>query len=89
MRQINFNARFAVAEGMEDFQVTYDFVDGNSNPTDLKDPCCGDSANQIQNVNLFLAGRSSYPFSQTGQFYRNNLATDVSPRSLVFFNRYQ
>lgn len=88
MRQVNFRPRLPVAESIEDFQATYDFVDGQTNPTDLKDPCCGDSANQIQNVNLFLAGRSNYQFSQTGQFYRNNLATKVAPRSLVFFNRY-
>ena len=89
MRQVTFNPPLAVAEDIEDLQASYDFVDGDTNPADLKDPPAGDSANQIQNVNLFLAGRSSSPFSQTGQYYRNNLITKVSPRSLVFFNRYQ
>lgn len=89
MRQVSFNPALAVAEDIEDLQASYDFVDGATNPTDQKDPPAGVSANQIQNVNVFLAGRSSYPFSKTGQYYRNNLATKVSPRSLVFFNRYQ
>jgi prepilin-type N-terminal cleavage/methylation domain-containing protein len=88
MRQINFNAPMAVAEGIEDLQYSYDFVDGATNPADQKDPPAGLSANQIQNVNVFVAGRSAAPYSQTGQFYRNNLSTKVSPRSLVFFNRY-
>lgn len=88
MRRINFNAATAVAECIEDLQISYDFVDGNGNPADLKDPPAGDSANQIQNVNLFIAGRSYYPVSQTNKYYRNNLVTNVAPRSLVFFNRY-
>jgi hypothetical protein len=89
MRRVNFNLPSAVSEDIEDLQISYDFVDGNGNPSDLKDPPANDSPNQIQNVNLFIAGRSSYPFSQTNQYYRNNLITQVAPRSLVFFNRYR
>jgi prepilin-type N-terminal cleavage/methylation domain-containing protein len=89
MRQLNFNAPLAVSEGIEDLQVSYDFVDGATNPTDQKEPPAGSFANQIQNANLFLAGRSLYPSSSNQQYFRNNLMTQAAPRSLKFFNRYQ
>jgi prepilin-type N-terminal cleavage/methylation domain-containing protein len=89
MRQLNFNAALAVSEGIEDLQVSYDFVDGATNPSDQKDPPAGNSPNQIQNANLFLAGRSLYRSTWTKQYFRNNLVTQVAPRSLKFFNRYQ
>jgi hypothetical protein len=40
-------------------------------------------------VNLFLGARSNRPYSQSTKFLRNNMTTQVSLRSLSYFNRYQ
>ena len=88
MREVNFNAPQAVAEGIEDLQASYDFIDGAGNPTDQKSVPGGDSANQIQDVNLFLAARSLQKFSWDRKYFHNNLITRVSLRGNSFFNRY-
>lgn len=88
MRQVNFKPAQAVGEGIEDLQASYDFVDGVNNPTDQKTPPPGDSPNQTQSVNLFLAARSTRPFSLTNKYVRNNLVTQVSLRGMSYFDRY-
>jgi len=49
-----------------------------------------DSPAQIRAVNVFLAGRSEYPYqgSVTPQYFRNNLWTQVSLRSMSFQNQF-
>jgi prepilin-type N-terminal cleavage/methylation domain-containing protein len=49
-----------------------------------------DSPNQIRAVNVSLAGRSEFPFKSgsSSQFFRNNLSTQVSIRSLSFQNQF-
>jgi prepilin-type N-terminal cleavage/methylation domain-containing protein len=88
MREVNFSTPQPVAEGIEDLQASYDFIDGVTNPTDQKIPPAGDSPNQTENVNLFMAARSARPFSWTKQYFRNNLVTQVSLRGMAYFNRY-
>jgi prepilin-type N-terminal cleavage/methylation domain-containing protein len=80
------NGRRTVSFGIENLQFSYDMVDGVTNPADVKNPA---SPNQIRKVNLFLAARSRNRFTQTGQCFRNSLATQVSFRSLSFVDRYQ
>jgi len=89
IRQVNFNPARAMAEGIENLQLSYDLVDGVTNPTNVKTPLAPNSPNQIRKANLFLAARSSKVFSGSGQFFRNNLATQVSIRSLSFVDRYR
>ena len=55
-------------------------------------PCSSnsDTPQQIRAVNIYLAGRSEHPY-QLGTaltFFRNNLSTQVSIRSLAFTNQY-
>lgn len=88
MREVNFNAPQVVAEGIEDLQASYNYIDGVNNPTDQKAPPPGDSPNQTEEVNLFLAARSLQQFSLTKQYLRNNLVTQVSLRGMAYFNRY-
>jgi prepilin-type N-terminal cleavage/methylation domain-containing protein len=88
MRELNFNAPQPVAEGIEDLQASYDFIDGVSNPADQKIAPPGDSPNQTEDVNLFMAARSARPFSWTQRYFRNNLVTQVSLRGMAYFNRY-
>lgn len=80
------NGRRTVAFGIENLQFSYDLVDGVTNPTNVKDPA---SPNQIRKINIFMSARSRNRLSQTHEFFRNNLATQVSFRSLSFVDRYQ
>jgi hypothetical protein len=89
VRQVNFNPPQPVAEVLEQFQLSYDFVDGVTNPTNQKTVPAGLSANQTRMVNLLLAARSDIPDSQTRQFIRSNLTTQVSLRSMAFVDRYK
>ena len=88
MREVNFNPPQAVAESIEDLQASYDYIDGVNNPTDQKTPPAGDSPNETEDVNLFLAARSTRTFSLNRQYLRNNLVTRVSLRGMAFLNRY-
>jgi hypothetical protein len=94
VRQVNFSPPAPVGEFFENLQITYNFVDGVTNPSNQKGiPACTPpnclSENQIRAVNLFLSARSSTPSSQTGQYFRNSLATQISLRSLAYVDRYK
>lgn len=89
MRQINFNPPQEVGQVMETLQITYDLTNpvnlpGTNTPVIL----APDSPNQIRKVNILLGARSEYPYSVTNQFFRTNLVTQVSMRSLTFQSRY-
>jgi hypothetical protein len=86
VRQINMNNGRVVAFGIEGIQFTYDLVDGDLNPTNDPSP---DTPNQIRKVNLALSARSRDRNPETGDFYRQNIATQVSLRSLALRDRYQ
>jgi prepilin-type N-terminal cleavage/methylation domain-containing protein len=94
MRQVNFHPAEPVAETLEHFQITYNFVNRGAGPCGA--PCdnqpvppAGMTANQMESANLFLAARSDQPFSWTHQYFRDNLVLQVSLRGLAFFNNYQ
>jgi len=90
----------ALAFDVENLQISYDLVDGVTNPSEVKfnaadlagtgscspNPC---SPNQIRKVNLLLSGRSRTPVRQTKQSLRNTLTTQVSLRSMSFIDRYR
>jgi prepilin-type N-terminal cleavage/methylation domain-containing protein len=85
MRQVNFNATQPVGEVLEDLGISYD-INGGPPSTEFVDP--GFSPNLIRKVNLSLAARSEFAYSKTNQYFRNNLQTQVSVRSLAFFNQF-
>jgi len=89
MRQVNMNAPQIVGQVIEDLQISYDVVDGATNPSNVKQPALPDTPAQIRKVNLFLAGRGEYPFSQSNTYFRSNLVTQVSLRSLAFIQEYK
>jgi prepilin-type N-terminal cleavage/methylation domain-containing protein len=98
----NNNLGTAVAFDIENLQITYDLSDGTTNPTNVDmdgidvgeagtgtcapDPC---SPNQIRKVNVQLSGRSRAAMRGTNQYFRNQLLTQVSLRSLAFVDRYR
>jgi type II secretory pathway pseudopilin PulG len=86
MRQVNFQPAQPVAEVIEDLSISYDINGGPPN-TNTVDPTY--SPNSIRKVNLSLGSRSDSAFSQNQAYFRNNLQTQVSVRSLAFFSDYQ
>jgi hypothetical protein len=88
VRRVNMGPELAIALGVENLQITYDLVDGVTNPANVETPTGDNSANQIRKANLFLAARSQDPAPVTKEFFRNSLATQVGLRSLSFVDRY-
>jgi hypothetical protein len=88
IRQVNNNRGNAVALVLEDLQLSYDLVDGVTNPTNVKTPTAPNSPNQIRKVNILLFGRSSDRVKNTNDYLRRTMTTQVSLRSLAFIDRY-
>lgn len=86
MRQVNNHTPRAVALGIENLQLSYDLVDGVTNPANVSDTT---TPNLIRKANLVLGVRSAGVHSQTKEIFRNNLRTQVSFRSLAFVDRYR
>ncbi len=89
MRVVNNTTPRPIALEIEDLQITYDLVDGVTNPSGVDEPTAPNSAAEIRKVNLMLASRSHNRQRVTGQYQRQSLTTQVSLRSLSFFDRYQ
>jgi prepilin-type N-terminal cleavage/methylation domain-containing protein len=86
----------AMAGVIEDLDLSYDLVDGVTNPINQKtvpytDPVRGItySPNQIRKVNLHAGVRSDTLSPQHDDYIRNHLSTVISIRSLAFVNRYR
>jgi len=89
VRQVGAGPRLAIALGVENLQLSFDLVDGVTNPTNVRSPAPPNSPHEIRKVNLFLSARSEAAHRQTGRWFRNSLATQVSLRSLSFVDRYR
>ncbi len=91
IRRVNFNAPTPVGETLENLQFTYNFVDGASNPANQDVIPAGNSESQIRQVNVYLAARSTYMTKKgaTPMYARNNLTTQISLRSMAYYNKYQ
>lgn len=89
-----------VAFDVENLQISYDLVDGVTNPANVRftaadldgTGACAPNAcspNNVRKINISITGRSRQPLKQTGQYLRNTLSTHVSLRSMAFIDRYQ
>ncbi len=85
MREVNFQPAQPVAEVIEDLAISYD-INGGLPSTGQIAP---NSPNSVRKVNLSLASRADSAFSQNQAWFRNNLQTQVSVRSLAFFSDFQ
>jgi hypothetical protein len=85
MRRINLGPERAIGIGIENLQVTFDLVDGETNPLNEPSP---ELPNQIRKANVFLTGRSYKEWERTQQYLRTSVSTQMSLRSLSFVDRY-
>lgn len=89
MRVVNNTQPRPVSLDMEDLQITYDLVDGFTNPAGVDQPVPPNSAAQIRKATVMLLARSHREQRATGRFHYQTLRTQISFRSLSFVDRYQ
>lgn len=88
VRQVGFGPALALAGIIEDLQITYDLVDGVTNPTGVDAPVAPNTPSEIRKVNLHLGVRSAARSSLLGDYLRTHLNTQVSLRNLAYVDRY-
>ncbi len=75
-----------VGETLENLQFTFNFNDGiTSNQPTVP---AGMTENLIRSVNIYLGTRSTNRATQDGQYLRENFQTQVTLRSMSYFNKY-
>jgi prepilin-type N-terminal cleavage/methylation domain-containing protein len=92
VRQINFNQAQPVAEIIEALTFRYNFVDQNVPPTFYSNSAtvpAGLTENNIRAVNLFLGARASSSVGASNSYLRDNMQTQISVRSLNYYNKYK
>lgn len=89
IRRINFREGRAIGVAVENLQITFDLVDGVTNPANVPVPIAPNTPHQIRKANVFVAGRSYRAWTRTGEAVRSSLSTQISLRSLSFMDRYQ
>jgi prepilin-type N-terminal cleavage/methylation domain-containing protein len=92
MRQVNLRAAQTVGDATENMQFIYDILNAGSAPpsvtTDVTSPTLAQIP-YIRDVYISLFARSESPYSVSKKYFRNNLQTAVSIRSLNFFNEFK
>ena len=92
MRQVNLRPAQTVGDATENMQFIYDILNAGSTPpsvtTDVANPTLAQIP-YIRDVYISLFARSESPFSVSKKYFRNNLQTAVSIRSLNFFNEFK
>jgi prepilin-type N-terminal cleavage/methylation domain-containing protein len=92
MRQVNLRPPQAVGDATENMQFIYDILNAGSVPpsvtTDVTSPTLAQIP-YIRDVYISLFARSESRYSVSKKYFRNNLQTAVSIRSLNFFNEFK
>lgn len=94
MRAINMAPAQALAGVVEDLQLTYDLVDGTTNPVNINDvPYTSGTdtftASQIRKVNLRVGVRSEEKSRSTNDYMRHYITTVASLRNLAYVPEYK
>jgi prepilin-type N-terminal cleavage/methylation domain-containing protein len=94
-RLVNHFSPQALAGVVEDLDLTYDLVDGVTNPTNVTSLPYTDAAtgvtytsNQIRKVNLHVGVRSEQMSKPNQDYIRNHVSTAVDVRSLASVGKY-
>lgn len=84
-RQVGFGTPLALAGLVESLEISYNLVDGVTNPTDVGNPS---SPNQIRSINLEIGVRSDDKVAQINDYLRAALNTQITLRNMAFVDRY-
>jgi type IV pilus assembly protein PilW len=88
IRRVNLGPERTLAVGIDNLQLTYDLVDGDTNPVNQPEPVDPNTPDQIRKATVFLSGQSFREWRRNGQVLRSSLSTQVGLRSLAFRDRY-
>ena len=90
MREVNFNTPQPVAESIEYAQFLYNFADGSATPP-VQQPTVpnNDNENELRAVNVKLDARSPMISASNLKYMRASLGTQVTLRSMAYFNTYK
>jgi len=89
MRQVGGHPPMAVAEYVENLQITYDIYDENLAIATANLDDAGGQPNQIRKTNISLSVRSPGQTMIEQDFQRLTLTTSVGPRNLTYRDRYE
>lgn len=89
MRQVGAFPPMAVAEYVENLQITYDIYDENAAVATANLVDAGGVPNQIRKTNITLSVRSPGQTMIGEDFQRITLTTSVGPRNLTYKDRYE
>jgi hypothetical protein len=88
VRRENFGDERVMAVGIDNIQLTYDLVDGITDPVNLPEPVLPNTPDQIRKATIYIAGRSHRAWTRTAQIVRTGVSTQVSLCSLSYRDRY-
>jgi type II secretory pathway pseudopilin PulG len=94
MRRLNHFPGLALGGVVEDLELSFDLVDGTTNPTHVRSlPYTASgvtfSANLIRKANVHIGVRSEVKSMQQQDYVRTHVSTAVSLRNLAFVDRYR
>jgi prepilin-type N-terminal cleavage/methylation domain-containing protein len=95
MRALNMYPAVALAGIVEDLDLTYDLVDGVTNPVNIGElpytAANGDvfTASQIRKVNVHVGVRSETKSKKSNDYLRNHVSTVVSLRNFAYVDKYK
>jgi hypothetical protein len=94
MRRLNHFPGQSLGGVVEDLELSYDLVDGTTNPTNIRNlPYTASgvtySANLIRKANVHIGVRSEVKSMQQSDYLRTHVSTAVSIRNLAFVDRYR
>jgi hypothetical protein len=94
MRALNMFPPQALAGVIEDLSLSYDLVDGETNPTNVKTLPYTDNgktytASQVRKANVHVGVRAETKGLRDEDYVRNHLSTVVSLRNLAYVDRYK
>ncbi|TDI14978.1 MAG: hypothetical protein E2P05_08275 [Acidobacteria bacterium] len=89
MRHVSGHPPMAVAEYVENLQVTYDIFDDDASVATAALVDAGGQPNQIRKINITLTVRSPGETMIGRDFQRITLTTSVGPRNMTYRDRYE
>jgi prepilin-type N-terminal cleavage/methylation domain-containing protein len=94
MRGLNYAKPQSLVGVVEDLELSYDIVDGVTNPTNVRNlpyTAAGITytANLIRKANVHIGVRSETISAKQRDYLRNHVSTTVSLRNLAFVDRYK
>jgi hypothetical protein len=87
IRRVNFNTGQTVGDSFQTLDFTYNYNDGIA--TNQPAVPTGYNESQIRSVNISLGSQSDTLSTRTGQYMQSQIQTQVSLRSMAYFNNYK